>query len=52
MIIESVTEYPYINGWQSFEGMREKEGGGRVYVAPAGIPENIPLMYSIVVRKR
>lgn len=47
LAIETLREYPYVNGWKGFERMREGEGR-RVY-PPEGIP-SIPMMYAIAAR--
>lgn len=47
LTIEVLHEYPYANGWQGFEGMRDS--GGRRMVPPEGMPR-IPLMYGLNAR--
>jgi SAM-dependent methyltransferase len=47
--VEQFREYPYSNGAQLFEDMRE-EAGRRMF-PPEGMP-SMPLMYGLVARKR
>jgi SAM-dependent methyltransferase len=48
LVLETLREYPYTNGWKVFEGMRPAPG--RRYHTPEGTPD-LPLMYGIVARK-
>jgi SAM-dependent methyltransferase len=48
LTITVLREYPYANGCQQFDGMREIEG--QRMIPPEGMP-NVPLMYSIAARK-
>ena len=54
LVLESLTEYPYINGYECMAGMqiRDKDDCNcRQWVAPSVFPQNVPLMYSVVARK-
>jgi SAM-dependent methyltransferase len=48
LILETLREYPYSNGWRPFDGMRPAPG--RRYRMPEGMPD-LPLMFGIVARK-
>jgi len=48
LVLETLREYPYTNGWKVFEGMRAAPG--RRFRTPEGIPD-LPLMFAVVARK-
>ena len=49
LVIETLREYPYSNGFRPFAGMRT-DPGTRRYRMPEGIPD-LPLMYAVAARK-
>jgi SAM-dependent methyltransferase len=48
LVLETLREYPYSNGWKVFDGMRAAPG--RRYRTPEGTPD-LPLMFAVVARK-
>jgi len=48
LILETLREYPYANGWNSFERM--VEGEGRRFYPPPEIP-SLPMMVGLAARK-
>lgn len=48
LLLERFDEYPYLNGWKGFEGMRDL--GGRRMAAPEGMAR-LPMLYGIAARK-
>ncbi len=47
LLLETLREYPYSNGYLLFEGMRPE---GRRYRMPEGMPD-VPLMFALAARK-